>query len=330
MQIDRVYGTPILNSVLYKTMVGGFQEATDRPQIVADNTGGAGLTSYNYYIACKQYGNTLPTYTKSTGIFKANPAIPGIQWSNYYVGAPNVDHIILTDMIQLSNNNLTLFGRSNIGSLHHPFTLDLSPFGSVLSHTSYNDSSNVMFASSITESCLGVVHNGLLLNGFHIKVAQVESSFPANQHPCTINFPMDSITTNIIETHVSVDVVELGKAYDYNINVKEIDHKIIDCLGEQLNYRPANTNDGTTDINDLMNTNSTNWIFPNPASSQLQVVLTDEQETVTIYNNLGQMVFTKKESGSISLNVSEFSNGVYLIERINNSGKVLRKKIIID
>ena len=85
-----------------------------------------------------------------------------------------------------------------------------------------------------------------------------------------------------------------------------------------------------TTVNEMAGNNGFS-IFPNPANDVLQIRLQNESITpyqFKILNNLGQEVFKSTiTSQNQSINIRDFSSGIYFIEAtINNT--VLRKKII--
>ena len=70
-------------------------------------------------------------------------------------------------------------------------------------------------------------------------------------------------------------------------------------------------------------------IYPNPATDKLHITNTNglKIETVTIYNQLGQMVLHKNEIKE-SINISTLGHGMYIIELTSNELKIRRKLII--
>jgi hypothetical protein len=64
-------------------------------------------------------------------------------------------------------------------------------------------------------------------------------------------------------------------------------------------------------------------LYPNPTSGLLNVHISNQIETpttYTVYNMLGQVISTKKiTSTEISLDTSNFSNGVYFIKLSNDN-----------
>jgi hypothetical protein len=71
-----------------------------------------------------------------------------------------------------------------------------------------------------------------------------------------------------------------------------------------------------TDVDDLVN-KSYFKIFPNPVSDKCNIRFTEKMDNVSIniYNLLGQLMYTKKEivDESVELDLTEFSNGIYLV-----------------
>ena len=73
-------------------------------------------------------------------------------------------------------------------------------------------------------------------------------------------------------------------------------------------------------------------IYPNPAGEQLFVELSDEIKIITIYDNNGRQVYSKKtdKNRSITINTTTFKTGLYLIEVLTeNQHKIVRKVVII-
>lgn len=68
-------------------------------------------------------------------------------------------------------------------------------------------------------------------------------------------------------------------------------------------------------------------LYPNPTKNQFTIQFGDstELENVNIYNNLGQLVLTSKET---NINTSTLSSGLYVVE-IKTSNGIASKKIII-
>jgi hypothetical protein len=69
-------------------------------------------------------------------------------------------------------------------------------------------------------------------------------------------------------------------------------------------------------------------VYPNPADEYLTVE--GEMTSVEVYNTIGQCLFNKTVNGnSTRINLSEFSNGIYLL-RVNNNGEVTTRKFSVN
>ena len=68
-------------------------------------------------------------------------------------------------------------------------------------------------------------------------------------------------------------------------------------------------------------------VYPNPINNQLNIQLQNnlELKKVTIYNQLGQFI---KEENKLTIDVSQFSKGLYYVEIITNKGKATKKVVI--
>lgn len=72
-------------------------------------------------------------------------------------------------------------------------------------------------------------------------------------------------------------------------------------------------------------------IFPNPASHYLTInVISRGEIDVTIFNSLGKRVYAMKSwnDSSINVNLSDFNNGVYIVQ-VEESGQSRTKKLIV-
>jgi hypothetical protein len=84
----------------------------------------------------------------------------------------------------------------------------------------------------------------------------------------------------------------------------------------------------TTDINVGIDTYSTTlYLFPNPTSNFINI-LGEAVSEVRIYNNLGQLLLTQSSTNVI--NVSDLTNGIYMLSVATSTGNTIQKKIIIN
>ena len=66
-------------------------------------------------------------------------------------------------------------------------------------------------------------------------------------------------------------------------------------------------------------------LYPNPASNQINVILSDliENENIKIFNQLGQLVLEKKASYENAINVSSLNTGTYILKYNKISKKII-------
>jgi hypothetical protein len=90
------------------------------------------------------------------------------------------------------------------------------------------------------------------------------------------------------------------------------------------------TNNNITGISDIEETSF--HIYPNPAEEMINIIPINEIKsgTLTITNLLGEEIYTQKIDAQdrISVNVSEFSNGIYFAS-ILSAGYKSTQKIIV-
>jgi hypothetical protein len=72
-------------------------------------------------------------------------------------------------------------------------------------------------------------------------------------------------------------------------------------------------------------------IYPNPAVDELNIELDEEPQFISIHNSLGQLVYSQTHDGSIKINVSNWSKGVYFVELRNTKTSAKQsQKIIVE
>jgi len=73
-------------------------------------------------------------------------------------------------------------------------------------------------------------------------------------------------------------------------------------------------------------------IYPNPVSNNLTVDLGDlngVNTTIKLYDSSSKLVFEKRSSSTLMIDVSGFAKGLYSLE-ISTDEQVLRSQIVID
>ena len=69
--------------------------------------------------------------------------------------------------------------------------------------------------------------------------------------------------------------------------------------------------------------NDTISVYPNPTTAKINFVTSEslENQKINVYNNLGQFVIEKTIDNSKSIDLSNLSEGIYVLTLNNNSGK---------
>jgi plastocyanin len=73
-------------------------------------------------------------------------------------------------------------------------------------------------------------------------------------------------------------------------------------------------------------------VYPNPVSNILTINLSDFRgvdTTIKLYDSCGKLVFEKKSSSTLQVDVSVYSKGLYTLE-LSNSDKVLRTQVVVE
>ena len=67
-------------------------------------------------------------------------------------------------------------------------------------------------------------------------------------------------------------------------------------------------------------------IYPNPTNGLLTINGSSAVSEITVYNNLGQLLFTSEEKNQV--NLSALGSGIYFLKISNEEGQTETKKII--
>ncbi len=66
-------------------------------------------------------------------------------------------------------------------------------------------------------------------------------------------------------------------------------------------------------------------VYPNPAVNELNVVLTSENSTVTVYNSLGMIVDEVTVTGNThKFDVSSYASGIYFVKTVDSVAKFIK------
>jgi aminopeptidase N len=144
------------------------------------------------------------------------------------------------------------------------------------------------------------------------------------------------ITVNQTQSHSSVSFFEMplpvrlfgiaGQQVDLVLNqinnnqsfIENVPFAVTSMVFDVEKQLISKNNNVTLDTKQLQQ-NTIMRLYPNPASSLLNLQLSDDVilENVIFYNTLGQVIFTSTET---SWDVSSFANGVYFLKVFNASG----------
>lgn len=89
-----------------------------------------------------------------------------------------------------------------------------------------------------------------------------------------------------------------------------------------------------TGINEVENNNAVS-MFPNPAAGSVTLIINMPKNNmqVNVYNTLGEVVYTtsaiKSAGDKFDINLSEFNNGIYLVE-VKSDNKVSTKRLVVN
>jgi len=79
-------------------------------------------------------------------------------------------------------------------------------------------------------------------------------------------------------------------------------------------------------LDDYQSNESNLMIYPNPCNNFVNIVASDQVDSLTLYDNTGKIIFTCKNSNLLDL--SEYSNGFYFIKIKTIENKTITKKIL--
>jgi len=89
--------------------------------------------------------------------------------------------------------------------------------------------------------------------------------------------------------------------------------------------------DPTTSLFELKLSNPSIHVYPNPASSVLNIDYDTAPYVVVVFNSLGNLVQSDvSDSPSFNMNVGQLKKGLYLIRIQDNENNTITKKVIIE
>lgn len=140
-------------------------------------------------------------------------------------------------------------------------------------------------------------------------------------------------TPNSLPTTISAgDIVSHTYTYTVPADIRIDKMTIIGLLIDQSTGEVLNANSTHIELNVGIEevTESDLIVYPNPATDHINIAADMEIQSMTVYNNVGQVVFVKSiESNSYKLNTNNFKNGLYVIQLETENGTIT-KRIVIE
>lgn len=323
------------------TCVGVRNLAVYQNKLVA--TRGEYLTVYNSY---------LHVYDATTlQLTTAFDAVSGPQWASQNIVIDGDKAYVAVNNGFDWGNEKGIIGILDLTNLTYGNEIDLGPdgknpdnlvkYGTYLYSVNNKDWSGSsiskidMLANSATTSNLSMASTGCgtsCLRGdkilYQISGDNVVNEFDfnlMNNNGPVVNLAMNYYeiaeeTVNSLFYASTTDFTTYGKVYIYNtLNV------------EQSNF-DAGVSPGTIvfdvrsnlGMNELSNEIS---IFPNPSSGLINVK-TNQSGILSVHNMIGQQVYMSTVSESLSIDLSEFGTGLYVVSLDNGSSQVIERVIV--
>jgi len=136
-----------------------------------------------------------------------------------------------------------------------------------------------------------------------------EAAFPAGADTSASNISVRWVLASDLNTSgTAIDTLAISKIDDIIITGTSISTGV-----EEVLYEAASMN-----------------VYPNPSTGIVNIVSNDMLENVTVYNQIGAVVFEQKSvAQKLSIDLSQFGRGIYYVSMKNSEGKTNAKKIVV-
>jgi hypothetical protein len=204
-----------------------------------------------------------------------------------------------------------------------------------------NTSGNTVNAATrITYTGSGTYNTDITLQTVILEETKVENS--KTYYNVLRKMLPDAAGNYISQSWINGTSLEMGNSwnsYDGNPNnlivvafIQEASSKVV----HQAIFQKGAGSTGTvvvTDIDETSFNDESILIYPNPSSSQFNVLMrqpVNNKYSWELHDNLGNIVMTANEESDIfSINANNLSSGLYTLRIINNKGLSTRKKLIV-
>ncbi|MDQ3141442.1 MAG: multicopper oxidase domain-containing protein [Bacteroidota bacterium] len=302
----------------------------ERAEILVDFSGQQGNTFF-----IKQYGTQLPAgypggRSGVMGMMVMGPLDnTDFNLLQLNVVAPTGSPVTTTPTVLTTN---TVY--SSVGAANFNVAITASPMMSMtnflMNGIKYNENIINMTSTQNTIMRWTITNHSMMPHPFHIHgnhfyVLTVNGAAP----PANMQGRKDVV---VVSPHGGT-VVLITKYLDFNDPVMPymfhchiLSHEDNGMMGQFI------INPSTTGVSETAFDENGIAVFPNPVSENLNIVLNNgnnQKKTLFIYNTLGQNVFTTTSSqNNISIPVSNFNAGIYLMMMLGDSGIEKQVKFI--
>lgn len=265
-------------------------------------------------------------------------------WAKHYEqngvhGYINADLITTsTEQIALAgsvNTDIT-FGAPFLIQTVHPYILNTDFNGNLLSTRDYNyDNDPYELATSVMESCTSgeVAFNGSNLNpGVQWDLKLIKQDSPGWTE-CSEQFDWWEMDEDVIESPINMTATFSAVIADYPTQFTDLPVDKYDCFGTQV-MRPIKMEDVADKNSDFISGansgNNSDWFYPNPATSEINLNLPDDQSKISIYSVNGELLLSfQASSKNEKMDLSELSPGVYFIVLNGTDESIQIEKLVI-
>ena len=129
-------------------------------------------------------------------------------------------------------------------------------------------------------------------------------------------------------------MVEVGEEYRFTISPINTGERSYASTSINVNYDGGTINFLVEIDGELLNVTeitSQAKIYPNPTSGNVRVMAGNDIESVKVYDMLGALMAIVPANGtSVDVNMSQFSNGVYLFNIRQSDGSVNNQRVVVS
>jgi hypothetical protein len=336
-------GFDYINRIVYKNnslaTTSGVVSYTNDPLVTTASVSQTGTTAtatgFNY-----NYDNLTPFETRTIDVSMSVPAIPAVNIDDLLTNTATISGPLAD--VNISNNNSS--NTQAVVAAYDPNRV-IESHGDKIVFDEFGPDDylfyTIKFENVGNENALNIKIQDVLdskIDENSIRMINASHEYILERNGSNLKWSFNDILLP-----PSVENTEIGKGYaTFKVKLKpgfEIGDIIPNAASIYFDNNPAIiTNTFNTEFiaalaNDDFNTSNFN-LYPNPSNSIVQVNLqnsTDTIQKITIFDVLGKSIKTLDtiDSNSYTIDVSNFSKGIYFIEITTDNGK-LQKKLVVN